>query len=799
MTTYLEQLNEQQRAAVEYLDGPELVIAGAGSGKTRVLTYKIVHLLTKGYEPWRIMALTFTNKAADEMKERIISLAGASSGSKITMGTFHSVFSRILRANAQRIGYSSSYTIYDASDSLNLVKTIIRDMGLDEKVYKPSSVANEISNAKNRLILPGDYIGDPQISRDNAHRDMPLLGQIYVGYCQRCRVAQAMDFDDLLLNTNILLRDNPDVRRHYQEFYRYILVDEYQDTNFAQHMIVRQLTEDGRNLCVVGDDAQSIYSFRGANIRNILGLERSFPKLATFKLEQNYRSTENIINAAGSLIAKNVEQIPKNVFSKNGAGKPVEVIRSYSDYEESYLVASRISQMKVQTGSPYSEFAVLYRTNAQSRVLEESLRKRNIPYRIYGGQSFYQRKEVKDTTSFFRLAINPHDDEALRRVINVPARGIGETTVKKLTAAALAKNISLWTVLGDPLSFDVQVNRGTLAKLAAFREMTETFVRKVEEGNNAYEVAKVIISTTGLIAQFRSETTPENISRAQNVEELLNSAASFVEECREQGLEGEDTMPAFMAQVSLASDVESEEGDNAGDCVTLMTIHSAKGLEFDNVFVVGVEEDLLPSSMSSDSPQAVEEERRLLYVAITRARHYCMLSYASSRFRNGMTALASPSRFLADIDSRYLKFVAGSNIDGFHSPVPDDTPYQDRWDGRGNRTSYGRSPFGRGRLAKGHTDVPGERRRSYDGPRNYADVPYVTPSPAPLSSGATADLHNVSELSVGMTIEHNRFGRGIITSIDADNPQGDRIVVNFDNVNIRTLLLKFARFAILDK
>lgn len=786
MSTYLDQLNPQQRDAVQYLDGPELVIAGAGSGKTRVLTYKIVHLLARGYEPWRIMALTFTNKAADEMKERIMQLAGRTAGQRITMGTFHSVFARILRANANRIGYSANYTIYDAQDSVNLVKSIIMDLVPDEsarKVYKASSIAAEISRAKNALILPAQYIADREVKIRNRNKGVPLTGQIYAAYCNRCRVAQAMDFDDLLLNTNLLLRDNEDVRRYYQDFYRYILVDEYQDTNFAQHMIVRQLTADGHNLCVVGDDAQSIYSFRGANIRNILTLKNSFPGLQTFKLEQNYRSTENIINAAGSLIQKNIDQIPKNVFSENGPGRPVDVIRSYSDLEEGFLVAGRISEMKHTSDQPFSEFAILYRTNAQSRVLEESLRKRNIPYRIYGGQSFYQRKEVKDVVAYFRLSVNPDDDEALRRVINVPLRGIGETTVRKLSQAAVEHGTSIWRILQRPLEYGVNVNRGTLRKLDEFARIINLLTGIVCEGAPADQVARAVEINARLLDQYRYDGVPENISRRQNVEELYNSAAAFVAEAREQGLEGEDTMPYFLATVSLATDVDTlDRNSNNGDCVTLMTIHAAKGLEFNNVFVVGVEEELLPSSMNSDSESAVEEERRLLYVAITRARRYCLLSYAGSRFRNGMTTATMPSRFLHDIDTQFLHFVSGSEVGAprtFHNPIA-----RYRSTTQGIPVSPVPSRFGMSGTSKPHT---------------AAAPPGYRPAHAPLSPSTDADFegHDVSELAVDMIIEHNRFGRGRIVSIDADNPQGARITVNFDNTSMRTLLLKFARFAIL--
>ena len=786
---YLDELNPQQRQAVEYIDGPELVIAGAGSGKTRVLTYKIVHLLANGYEPWRLMALTFTNKAAREMRERIEKQVGQKAAAQITMGTFHSVFARLLRRNAERIGYSSNYTIYDAAASKNLVKTVIRDMGLDEKVYKPSTVANVISNSKTAMLLPDAYLADPELLIYDRDRKMPMLGEIYKAYCRRCRVAQAMDFDDLLVNTSLLLRDNPEIQRHYQEFYRYILVDEYQDTNFAQHSIVRLLCDESEHLWVVGDDAQSIYAFRGANIQNILSLKRQFPRLETFKLEQNYRSTQNIINAAGSLIEKNIDQIPKNVFSANGEGHRIEVVRCYSDFEESSLVAHRISQLKVATGDSFNEFAILYRTNAQSRLLEESLRKRNIPYRIYGGQSFYQRKEIKDATAFFRLSINPADDEALRRVINVPARGIGDTTVRKLTAAAMAAGVSLWEVLRAPEAYGASFNKGTLRKLHDFTTMILHFVEMVNGNAPADAVAREVLERTGLVAQFMSDNTPENITRYENLQELLNSAVSFVADSIEEGNEDSVTMPFFMAQVSLSTDVDDEQETDDGQAaerVTLMTIHAAKGLEFANVLIVGVEEDLLPSSMSQDSLAQVEEERRLLYVAITRAKRFCMLSYAGSRYRNGMTAMASPSRFLRDIDTRYLNFVTGAEI-------PVESPHtSNRFPSPRTSSSGGfGSPVRRPAMSQAQVSAAPKWT-----PRNPVAARHGAVAQSPVPAGAV--LHSADSLAVGMTIDHPRFGRGAITSIDAANPSGARIVVNFNNVDFKTLLLKFARFTIVD-
>jgi DNA helicase-2/ATP-dependent DNA helicase PcrA len=677
------------------------------------------------------------------------------------MGTFHSIFARILRTHADRIGYKSNYTIYDSNDSRNLVKVIIRDMNLDEKVYKPTSVASAISNAKNALLSPEMYASDRNLIEADRRAKKPLICDIYRAYRNRCQVSDAMDFDDLLYNTYRLLNENDDLRRHYQEYFRYILVDEYQDTNYAQHMIVTLLCGNEQNLCVVGDDAQSIYSFRGANIRNIINLRKFYPRLQMFKLEQNYRSCENIINAAGTLIAKNTVQIPKHVFSTNGAGSRIEVVKSYSDYEESYLVAGRITQLKYTTGDSYEDFAVLYRTNAQSRVLEESLRKRNIPYRIYGGQSFYQRKEVKDAVSYFRLSLNPDDDEALRRVINIPARGIGETTVKKLNSAAIENRVSMWAVIVEPEKYGLNVNKGTLTKLNLFANKVTEIMRLSQSGSPVDEVVREIYTGIGLMAMYMSDNTPESISRRENLQELLNSAADFVEQREEQDMGDQCTMSDFLADISLATDADTKEADGDGEKVTLMTIHAAKGLEFGNVFVVGVEEDLLPSAMSKDSMAEVEEERRLLYVAITRAKRFCMLSYASSRFRNGMSVSTSPSRFLRDIDTAYLKFVTGTAID--------------------SKPTY-----------------PGTERRTHISAPTPLATQVRSTSATPLANDAAAGMmHSAQELSIGMQIEHNRFGRGTITEIDADNPSGPRIIVNFSSVEFKTLLLKFAKFTII--
>ena len=777
---YLNQLNVQQRNAVEYVEGPSLVIAGAGSGKTRVLTYKIVHLLQLGYEPWRILALTFTNKAAREMRERIEALVGAQVASRLWMGTFHSIFARLLRSNADRLGFKSSFTIYDAADSKSLIKTIIKDLALDDKIYKSSAVMSAISTAKNALISPEKYAADRDLMRADADARRPRIHEIYRIYRDRCFTAGAMDFDDLLYYTNVLLRDNPDVLRHYQEFFRYVLVDEYQDTNFAQHLIVARICEEHHQLCVVGDDAQSIYSFRGANIRNILDLKKTYSALSTFKLERNYRSTRNIINAAGSLIDKNSEQIPKTVYSENETGAPIEVVKCYSDFEEAYQVASRLSQLKMTSGDGADEFAILYRTNAQSRVLEEALRKRNIPYRIYGGLSFYQRKEVKDAIAYFRLALNPDDDEALRRVINFPARGIGETTLNRLTRAAIDGNVSIWTVIQEPDKYPAGLNAGALRKLDGFAGLIAEFVQANRKGADAYELANMIIERTGMFMMYLHDNTPENLSKQENIQELLSGVKGFVETRVE---EGNDSMSLadFMAEVSLATDQDSDSGDGTEERVTLMTVHAAKGLEFNNVFVVGVEEDLFPSAMAQDSPSQIEEERRLMYVAITRAKKFCMLSYAGSRFRNGQTAACRPSRFLGDIDRRFLRVTSNDNL-GASAPRVRPT------------ANYTASMAGSARSLNSLRKVsPSLSAESYRRPETGGDRPSAAPAASQGSGKYT--LHSVGELSEGMEIEHAKFGLGTITAIDTAGPD-PRITVKFDSTDTRTLMLKFAKFSI---
>ena len=773
MEDYLNKLNEQQRVAVEYTDGPALVIAGAGSGKTRVLTYKIVYLLEHGFEPYRILALTFTNKAAREMKERIASLIGVGSATQLWMGTFHSIFSKILRINAERIGFKSDFTIYDTNDSKSLIKTIIKDMQLDDKVYNPSHIQSHISNMKNALISPRNYENDKDLRDADARAKRPMTYAIYKAYWNRCFVAGAMDFDDLLFYTNILLRDNPDILERYQEFFQYVLVDEYQDTNFAQHLIVSQLCKKHNRLCVVGDDAQSIYSFRGANISNILNLSRSYPDLKTFKLEQNYRSTQTIIEAANSLIKKNKYQIKKNVFSKSEVGSKIPVIQAYSDYEEGYLVANQIIASKAVQGCSYEEFAILYRTNAQSRVLEEALRKRNIPYRIYGGLSFYQRKEIKDAIAYFRLAINPNDDEALKRIINYPARGIGDTTVTKLHQAAMQSNVSMWKVLQNPIAMGASVNSGTLKKLQSFTSMIQSFIELNDMETNAFDMAQAILRDSTILAAVHSDKTPENISKQENLAELLNGVNDFVTTKQELGDEENIKLTDFLAEVSLATDQDKTD-DTDGEKVTLMTVHAAKGLEFRNVIIVGVEEELFPSTMSSDSLEGIEEERRLLYVAITRAKSNCTLTFASSRFRNGQTKQCMMSRFIKDIDSKYLSL---SQISAMMGEVSAPVRRTSSWSNDG----YSSAPvFTKPQPRPQVSSVSFDKRTvqsTHNIPGNY-------------------EIHDVHELSVGMKIEHSRFGIGQIELIDKGGSDA-KIKVWFNELNeTKLLMLKFAKFKI---
>lgn len=640
MSDYINELNESQRAAVLYNDGPSLVIAGAGSGKTRVLTYKIAWLLENGYQPWNILALTFTNKAAREMKARIARQVGPERARWLWMGTFHSLFLRILHTEADVLGFTHQFTIYDTADSKSLIRSIVKEMQLNEKTYKPGLIQSRISNAKNHLVSPADYARSKEAYEYDCAAQVPALRDVYRRYWERCRQADAMDFDDLLFYTFLLFRDHPDVLARYQEQFRYILVDEYQDTNVAQHSIVLQLAKNHQHVCVVGDDAQSIYSFRGADIDNILYFTKTFPGTRVFKLEQNYRSTQTIVSAANSLISKNQRQIHKDVFSEKDPGEPIGVLQAYSDVEEGEMVVNKIAALRRQSGYGYADFAVLYRTNAQSRIFEEALRKRNMPYRIYGGLSFYQRKEIKDVIAYFRLVANPNDEEAFKRIINYPARGIGDTTVGKIVAAATVNNVSLWTVLCEPLAYGLNFNKGTAGKLQGFRDLIASFMDDLER-KNASELGEDIVRQAGIINDVCQDNSPENLSRKENIEELMNGMRDFCAERLEEGNE-HIALGDFLSEVSLLTDQDSDKDDD-GEKITLMTVHSAKGLEFRNVFVVGMEENLFPSAMTVDSPRALEEERRLFYVAITRAEEHCFLSYAKTRMRYGKTEFGSPA------------------------------------------------------------------------------------------------------------------------------------------------------------
>ena len=799
LNDYLQQLNPQQAAAVTYCDGPQLVIAGAGSGKTRVLTYKIVHLLNSGYSPYNIMALTFTNKAARTMRERILSLTSPEVASKLWMGTFHSIFAKILRFNAERIGFKSDYTIYDANDSKTLIKQIIKDKSLDDKVYKPSTVQNIISMAKNNLMTPADYENCAQLIEADKIAKRPKTHEIYRTYCARCRVAGAMDFDDILLYMNILLRDNPDVLDRYRNFFQYVLVDEYQDTNFAQHMIILQLTRKKGNLFVVGDDAQSIYSFRGAKIENILRIREAYPNIEIFKLEHNYRSTKNIIEAANSLIDKNKNQIKKHSFTENPQGSKVNIIQSYSDYEESYVVANQIVSIKSRYGDSLNDFAVLYRTNAQSRILEEALRKRNLAYRIYGGLSFYQRKEIKDAVCYFRLTINPDDDEALRRVINYPTRGIGDTTINKIQHCAINNNVSMWQVICDPEKYELPCNAATLKKLSAFHDLIEGLVAENEQNVDAYTVTRSIIMKSGLYALTNCDNTPENISKRENLEELVNSASAFVEMRKEEGND-DLRLTSFLAEISLATDQDEESKEAGGPKVTLMTVHAAKGLEFKNVIVVGVEEELFPAQMSSDTLAHIEEERRLLYVAITRAMNTCTITYASSRYKNGQTKLCSPSRFLREIDSAYTSLSqTGSSAGANYTPFANN---RDLWkdareQNKGNEVTFHtrREPLPHYPKPKKEHNDQGIPSTTTEPPKNFVAVSKAKESTTP-ASGTDAFAHDTNEIAVGTKIRHIRFGIGEITDINTTGSD-TKIIVNFEDNGTRTLLLKFAKFEII--
>ncbi len=775
MVEYLNQLNESQLQAVEYNQGPSLIIAGAGSGKTRVLTYKIAYLLNLGLAPYNILALTFTNKAAREMKSRIAALEGEATSRRLWMGTFHSIFSRILRREAEFLGFTSDFTIYDTADSRNLIKTIIKEMKLDDKVYKPAKIQGAISNAKNMLVSPERYAQDKEIIEYDIRSKVPMTSEIYKTYNARLKASNAMDFDDLLFNTNILLRDFPDVLARYQQQFQYILVDEYQDTNFSQHLIVQRLAEAHHRVCVVGDDAQSIYSFRGANIENILNFQQNYPEAKVFKLERNYRSTQNIVNAANSLIKKNKEQLDKNVFSKRDVGEKIVITGAFSDFEEGVIVANKIAEMHRMNRMSYSDFAILYRTNAQSRIFEEALRKKNIPYRIYGGLSFYQRKEIKDVIAYFRLVINPNDEESFKRIINFPTRGIGDTTVGKIAEAAKSHNVSLWSVLSEPVRYNLSINSGTAKKLAGFREMIESFVQQLRE-LSAYDLAMLIVKQSGIANDAYQDTSPEGLSRQENLEELLGGIHEFTDSRMEEG-DDNYLLPDFLSEVSLLTDQDTDKESEA-EKVTMMTIHSAKGLEFRNVFVVGLEEELFPSSMALSEPRGVEEERRLFYVALTRAEEFCMLTYARSRFRNGQTEMSNPSRFLKEINQEYLDVQDGmlSKALSFGNNRESTSfgSYSEP-----NRSNFFESQPKKDSIFEKPNQVVSKPRS------NFVKAEYAQPKTG------TSTLND--DLKAGEVILHDRFGVGTVKEVSGD-ASSRKATVEFENAGTKQLLLKFAKY-----
>lgn len=800
----LSQLNENQREAVEYCNGASLVVAGAGSGKTRVLTYKIAYLILYGVLPYRILALTFTNKAAREMKNRIGTLVDYDKANQLYMGTFHSVFSRILRAEAQHIGYNSNFTIYDENDSRSLLKSIIKTLGLDDKKYKPATVHNIISMAKNMLITADAYANDKAACDHDRNAKLPAISQIYTAYQARCRQANAMDFDDLLMNTFRLFNDNADICSKYSERFQYILVDEYQDTNYAQVAIVKLLAAQHQRVCVVGDDYQSIYSFRGANIDNILDYQNKFDNVRVYKLERNYRSTQKIVEAANSLMKHNARQIPKDVYSEESEGTKISYRPCYSDKEEAMVVVKEIAKLQRSQSFEYDSFAILYRTNAQSRSFEDELRKSLIPYKIYGGLSFYQRKEIKDIIAYFRLVANPNDEEAFKRIINYPVRGIGNTTLQKIIDCANTNQVSLWDVVGKAQYYHLDVNKGTMAKLLAFVELINDFIRDLAM-SDAFTLGSKIIKESGISTDLAQGTAPEDVSRRENLEELLAGIQAFVEDRREEGREDETFLTDFLQEVALYSDLDKKDDDSPK--VSLMTIHAAKGLEFPVVFVVGLEENIFPNAMAANSRREIEEERRLLYVAITRAERFCFLTNAKNRYHFGTMQFNNPSRFLKDIDAAYLDTESGpiSTLGG--SRMPWDEPQRGgRWqnanpvasqfkaDPKPKITAYKQperavdplSERTKERLIREGGNFKRLSTAISNGGRKYA-----TPTPSVTSSTTTAN-----GLTVGATIEHQRFGIGVVEAIEGTG-ENAKATVAFRNAGTKQLLLKFAKFKVL--
>ena len=853
----LKDLNEAQRAAVEYIDGPSLVIAGAGSGKTRVLTYKIAYLLSQGMKPWSIMALTFTNKAAREMKERIGKLVGNDLAQHLYMGTFHSIFSRILRAEAEHIGFNNNFTIYDESDSRSLIKAIVKEMGLDDKKYKPAAVHAKISMAKNNLMSAAAYESDAAIFEQNKRAQMPEVGKIFVAYVQRCKQANAMDFDDLLTLTYQLFREHEDIRHKYAARFDYVLVDEYQDTNHVQMSIVMQLCQEKQRVCAVGDDSQSIYSFRGANIDNILNYQRQFQGTRLFKLEQNYRSTQTIVEAANSLIKHNRNQIPKDVFSENAKGEKIQYKPAYSDKEEAAIVAKDVKRIRREDGCQYSDFAILYRTNAQSRSFEEEFRKQGIPYRIYGGLSFYQRKEIKDIIAYFRLVANPDDEEAIKRIINYPARGIGATTVLKIADCAHQNQVSFWEVIGAPERYGLAVNKGTMNKLETFRLLISSFIERAQT-TDVYELGDAIIKESGISQDIMSGKDADDLARQENLEEFLSGMSAFVEERREEGRFDELFLQDYLQDVALLTDADSD-GDKDEPRVSLMTVHAAKGLEFPTVFVVGLEENIFPSPLSAASLRELEEERRLLYVAITRAEKHCILTNAKNRWRYGKMEFDNPSRFIDEIDGKLIdsQDEAGGSLFGSMSESrlgsrsgsmfgsradsmsdqpewaraqrprrPWEDAEQPRYSSRyqnskpvasqfvadpkpslfddkpeTSRTSGRSSVSGRSSLSEGNF----KSVRALNAAKRYME----THSSHPASRGTGSSAASVSSstassagssscgLQEGMKIEHQRFGRGTVLKIEGTG-ENTKATVEFVHSGTKQLLLKYAKFTVVD-
>lgn len=833
----LKDLNEAQRAAVEYIDGPSLVIAGAGSGKTRVLTYKIAYLLSQGMKPWSIMALTFTNKAAREMKERIGKLVGNDLAQHLYMGTFHSIFSRILRAEAEHIGFNNNFTIYDESDSRSLIKAIVKEMGLDDKKYKPAAVHAKISMAKNNLMSAAAYESDAAIFEQNKRAQMPEVGKIFVAYVQRCKQANAMDFDDLLTLTYQLFREHEDIRHKYAARFDYVLVDEYQDTNHVQMSIVMQLCQEKQRVCAVGDDSQSIYSFRGANIDNILNYQRQFQGTRLFKLEQNYRSTQTIVEAANSLIKHNRNQIPKDVFSENAKGEKIQYKPAYSDKEEAAIVAKDVKRIRREDGCQYSDFAILYRTNAQSRSFEEEFRKQGIPYRIYGGLSFYQRKEIKDIIAYFRLVANPDDEEAIKRIINYPARGIGATTVLKIADCAHQNQVSFWEVIGAPERYGLAVNKGTMNKLETFRLLISSFIERAQT-TDVYELGDAIIKESGISQDIMSGKDADDLARQENLEEFLSGMSAFVEERREEGRFDELFLQDYLQDVALLTDADSD-GDKDEPRVSLMTVHAAKGLEFPTVFVVGLEENIFPSPLSAASLRELEEERRLLYVAITRAEKHCILTNAKNRWRYGKMEFDNPSRFIDEIDGKLIdsQDEAGGSLFGSMSDQPEwaraqrpRRPWEDaeqpRYSSRyqnskpvasqfvadpkpslfddepeTSRTSGRSSVSGRSSLSEGNF----KSVRALNAAKRYMETHSSHPasrstgsSAASVSSSAASSAGSSScGLQEGMKIEHQRFGRGTVLKIEGTG-ENTKATVEFVHSGTKQLLLKYAKFTVVD-